>query len=585
MPQSNKVELKVVQKSAFPGKAHFSLGTAKVGSLVPLMVDELIANSTVDVKMAVAASLPPLAADTFMNVDFCVEAFFVPWRLIYGGFESFFCDKPENEVSFSEASGATITNTKALIPRLLVALPEGGNEELSDVGVLTRECTLFDYFGAFYDNQGLYGADGFVPVPIHLYVAYNLIWDQWYRNTLVQNSAFAKLAGWNNTLEPIGAPFVTLPYVSYNRAYPSIQLPIGYLSDLSATDLGVGSTSFTDFPLATFADGHPFWKLRQRNFGFDYFTNSWPSAQSGTAQTVTPDAQGRISISAIRGANSFQQWQEVGQFCPRLVEAVKARYGAHLSDSIAQRPICLGTGRYPVYSKSVDINATNEGNQNPMASQAGAQVARGYAQGTEHIVDTFIAQEPGFIFILGSLVPSVVYSTGVDRINTRYMYNPMGQRVEMADPMLQNTGNQPIYKDELLGKVPQIISGSATTRGVFGYTDRFADFMVKRSSVHGLMRLTNPNGSSNSLNMFAAQRGFMGQTEPTLGTDFLSIPTNYLDNVTAVRSQISEYGYWYQVGFNYRCSMPLAQYSIPSLQNPAYEHGETISVHRGGFRF
>lgn len=98
MPQSNKVQLKVVPKSSFPGKMHFNRGTAKVGSLVPLLIDELIPNTTVDIKQALNVSLPPLASDTFMSVDYCVEAFFVPMRLLYKGFESWFTQRPQKPI-------------------------------------------------------------------------------------------------------------------------------------------------------------------------------------------------------------------------------------------------------------------------------------------------------------------------------------------------------------------------------------------------------------------------------------------------------------------------------------------------------
>ena len=580
MPQSPKVDLKVVQKSAFPSKVHFNQGTAKVGSLVPVLVDELIPNTTVDIKMAVAASLPPLAADAFMNVDYCVEAFFVPMRLCYQGFESFFTQTKMNQVYGNASHVPQIDSSdRAVLPRLFVRVDVDPDEGFSDMSILKQPHNLFDYFSAFYDQESHYDEDTYLPINPMLYVAYNLIWDNWYRNTLVQKSAFASIAGWNNSLQPSECPFMTLPSSVYTATHGNI-----YLNALTLYRLNIGQTpsQFSYLWRGCFADGHPFFKLRQRNFGFDYFTNSWPSAQHGDSQSVTI-ADGKFSISALRGANSLQQWEEQGQFCPRLVEAVRARYGAHLSDSIAQRPICLGSGRYPIVSKSVDVTATNTGNVNPMAGSAGAQVARGYANGTEHLIDSFTAQEPGYLFILGSLVPSVTYSSGVDRLNSRYMLGSFaGQRVEMADPLLQNTGNQPIYRFELGG---DIVGDSS---GIFGYSDRFADFMVKRNSVHGLLRLTSSNYLSNSLNMFVAQRFFGGAGSGSSlmqSSAFLQIPTNYLDNVTAVRESVSTYGYWYECGFNYRCSMPLAQYSVPSLQNPAYEHGQTVTVHRGGFRF
>lgn len=256
MPQSNKVQLKVVQKSAFPGKAHFSSGTAKVGSLVPIMFDELIPNTTVDVKMAIAASLPPLATDTFMNVDYCVEAFFVPMRLCYSGLESFFTQNPDNEI-YANSDGVQVGKAQFVLPRVLVSLAEGGDGDISDGELFSQPHTLFDYFGYFLDSS-LSGLSGYIPInPLH-YVAYNLIWDNWYRNTLVQRSAFAKPAGWNPDLTPMSAPFVTLPYSSYNLTYGSISLSAGRLWDCDSAARQLGGTSLNSFPDCTFADGHPF---------------------------------------------------------------------------------------------------------------------------------------------------------------------------------------------------------------------------------------------------------------------------------------------------------------------------------------
>lgn len=587
MPQSNKVELKVVQKSAFPGKSHFNQGTAKVGSLVPILVDELIPNTTVDIKMAVAASLPPLAGDVFMNLDYCVEAFFVPMRQCYGGYEGFFTQVLENQFKDWSSSDVGIVQRRCAMPRLEIDCDEYSDSPVAevkniDLTILSQPHNLFDYFECAMTISNANDCVFINPLP---YVAYNLIWDSWYRNSLVQKSAFAKPYAFGSVLgDPSSRPFQCLPFVSCSESDATFSPVTGCMTDIEYEGYGASDSAYLN--AVCFADGHPFWHLRQRNFGFDYFTNAWPSPQNGAAQTVQADANGKITIAAIRGANSLQQFEETGLFVGRLVEGVHVRYGAHLSDAIAQRPICLGSGRYPVVSKSIDVTAANgSGNQNPFAGHAGAQVARGYANGVEHIIDNFTAQEPGYLMILGSLVPSVTYSSGVNRINTRYQFNVAGQRVELADPLLQNAGNQPIYRYELDGSM----SGQDESHpAIFGYTDRFADWMVKRSSVHGLLRERYYNGgvgTTGSLSMFVAQRMFAPGNGVSINDNFLTIPTSYLDNVTAVADNLSDYGYWYEVGFNYKCSMPLAQYSIPSLQNPAYEHGETITAHRGGFRF
>ena len=49
-------------------------------------------------------------------------------------------------------------------------------------------------------------------------------------------------------------------------------------------------------------------------------------------------------------------------------------------------------------------------------------------------------------------------------------------------------------------------------------------------------------------------------------------------------STVSTYGCWMDCYFDYKVAQPLAKYSLPSLQDPAYEHGRTITVHKGGSR-
>lgn len=559
MPQSNKVQLKVVPKSSFPGKMHFNRGTAKVGSLVPILIDELIPNTTVDIKQALNVTLPPLASDCFMSVDYCVEAFFVPMRLLYRGFESWFTQTKDKTYRGSDPDEHTpnYVDIESEIPRILIT----SDSSIFSDGYMEAPHNLFDYFSAFVVQAGTAGCY-LNPLP---FVAYSLVWDTWYRNTLVQQSAFANIP--RNGFDGIQVDDMDNPYFALlpQLSFPSTDRTITY------ANLGAGDDDTVN--AVKFADGVKFWELRQRNFGFDYFTNSWPLPQAGQAMTVATDANGKFTIASLRGANSLQQWEEKGLYCPRLIESCRVRYGAKLSDGVAQRPICLGSGRYNVYSRGVDVTAdnANTGLGNPFAKTAGAQLSQARAVGTEHIVDHFTAQEPGYLLILGSLVPKASYGSGINRLMTRYT-SAAGTRAEMADPDLQNSGNQPIYQRELTGRY----AGGNT---VFGYTDRFADFMTMRDEIHGLLR------DGQSLEAFALKRDFTGAVTVQQSSAFLQIPTDFMDGITATVGDLSNFGYWYEIGFNYKCSMPLQQYSIPSLQNPAYEHGNTITAHRGGFRF
>lgn len=83
-----KYPQRVRSRSGFD-KSHQNLITGKVGTLIPVLCDEVIDGTRVHLRSAVAAALPPLASDTFMRCNLHVEAFFVPTSGLYGGFKDF----------------------------------------------------------------------------------------------------------------------------------------------------------------------------------------------------------------------------------------------------------------------------------------------------------------------------------------------------------------------------------------------------------------------------------------------------------------------------------------------------------------
>lgn len=550
-----KIPIKVQKRSGFD-KSYFNLLTAKVGTIVPILVDEVIPNTTVNIRQAISLSMPPLASDAYMKVDLRCEAFFVPSRLLYGGFEKWFTDSRDNVVAIN----GQFREITPLIPVMRIMVDDDG---WTPVASRMFAGSLADYLGVrSLDSYGSAPTDNIVltlnPLP---FIAYHKIWDDWYRSPLIQRSIFSR---------PDGV------YPSSGNAYWPSMLPFVTLSDYSASNYIING-GYVEYPGdCSFPDGKTLFDLRQRNFGFDYFTNAWPSPQLGDEASVGVDGDGEFTISQLRAANAIQLFRERNNIAgSKMVDVVKARYGADLSDGVAQRSLFLGSCVYDVYSKTVDVTANNDNNFVPEGARfiygAGGQVGRAYANGNDIIIDNFTAKEPGYIFIMASLVPRATYGSGLSRMLTRYVSGP-GSIGDMANPILQPVGNQPIYSYELNGLVQD-------DTAVFGYTDRFADWMIKSDEVHGLFANGNP------LNYMAPQRSFNRPSDgPFIGSSFLEIPTTYLDGVTTVDSAISDFGYWLQVSFDYKSIMPLAQYSIPSLQDPASEHGETLMVHRGGFR-
>lgn len=550
-----KVPVNVPKLSGFD-KSHQNLLTTKCGTITPILIDELIPGSKVRLKLALSASLPPLASDTFMRCSVKCEAFFVPFRLLAGSFESWFTDTDKKFAPYKYGTdNISPTAHKGFLPVI------GGLSATADSSAISAIFSaggLFDYLGLRSGAPGFLTGTGFMLSAMPA-LAYHRVYHDWYRNTLVQNEVFLPpTQGSNAGTSPYS-------YMSYAGMAPysffSQQQPNYILSSTAALQL---------------ADGKFLYELRQRNFGLDYFTTGTPSPQQGPAMTVgfgtDPNGDGdssHFSIAALRAANSLQQFKERNLLAGQLfVEQCRARYGVSPSDGVAQRSLYLGSAEYEVYTKGVYQNSQdNQSSTNNPFTSVAAQYGSAKAVGNGTLVESFEAKEPGYLLVNATLVPRVTYASGIHRRLTNYVGT--GSISDLANPILQNVGPQPIYQYELNG---------APSSGVFGYTDRYASFKTMEDELHGLLR------DGQSLQSFALQRGFASASTPQINSAFLEIPTTYLDQVSAVSGEVSQYGCWMDCYFDYKVAQPLAKYSLPSLQDPAYEHGRTIVVHKGGNR-
>ena len=535
----DKVPIKVQKKSGFD-KSFQNLFTSKVGTITPILTDELMPNTTVNLKAAITAALPPLASDTFMRVKLKYAAFFVPSRIIMPGYEQWLCGD-------TNRSSYTANSTTIRQPVINMTLNSASPGSLADY--LGVKINLTDA-----DNTSF--AVNAMP-----FLAYHRMYNDWFRNSLIQ--------------KPIYYDTVLTATTSYKASNSDKVVPCSYNNDAFNYRLEATATTSGAAHSILFADGVSLLSLRQANFGSDLYTSCTPQAQNGDAQSVsfTTPAEGEDSsftISALRAANSLQQFLERNNIAGnRLVDYVKAQYGANLSDAIAQRPVLLGSGSFDVFSKGIYQTGSQSiepasNTQNPFQS-VGAKYGSAYADGNDMLVKSFTTAEPGYLMVLAWLSPKVTYASGVDPMLRRYLQP--GSQSDLANPILQNVGQEPIYVSQLNGKV-------ANSRLVFGYNDRYANWKDKVDEVHGLLR------DGGSLQSFALQRSF--DSAVTLSDKFLQIPIDYLDQVAAVDNTISDFGYWCDTYFDYKVSMPLARYSVPSLQDPAYEHGEDIIVDRAG---
>lgn len=523
-----KVPVNVPGLSSFD-KSCKNILTAKVGTIVPLLCKTVIPNSRGSLKLAISAALPPLASDTFMRCNLKVEAFFVPMRLLYGGFEAWLTGKK----LYVYNSG---TEAVPEIPRIKIDYATWANN-LPYLG----PGSLADYLDARVDTN-------FAPVSgssagylnAFKFLCYHRVYDDWYRNAKVQQPVFTQPMDYNYSLDnPLGS----MPYL----AFPSLR------------DLGL---------YYVFHDGSALGDLRQRNWDDDYFSIATTSPQVGAAQSIDASS-GSFTIAALRAGNSIQQFSERSNLAsPRMQDYVKAHYGASLATGVAQRAVLLGSASYPVYSKGVEGTTTSTATNNPFTS-VGARYGNAYAAGTDFVCN-FEANEPGYLLVNATLVPEACFSSGIDK--EMRMFTAAGSQVDLPDPLLENVGNEPIYTTELSGEYGPGLGM------VFGYVPRNTRHKCGINSVHGLLR----NGQS--LASFAAQRSFFGGGAFTMSDAFLKIPTTALDNITAVTAALSNYGVWIDSYIDLKVSEPLVESAMPSLQDPAYEHGKTEWIQVNGSR-
>lgn len=567
----SKVPVEIPNRSGHD-LSHSNMLTHPVGTLVPILVDPLLPNDTVSLGAVASVQLPPMATDFMGRVRYKIEAFFVPYRILWGGWQQWFT----NFGGQSNGSSGFAAPSLPSIKFKLSSFDDNSSTAADLYNAAFGPGSLADYLG--------YKCPAYTPSVTQLdfkmvnvintitfknifpFLAYHKIYNDWYRNSLIQREVFTPNLNTSSSGVP-GRGISTVPYNTYCADAASNDFVFPTLLDFATKPGDTGTVSGPN-PFM-FADSGRLGNLRQRNFSKDYFTNATSLPQSGQPVSLsfsTESDSGSFTIAGLRAANSLQQFKERMNIAGgRYADQIKAQYGIYPADAVTDRAIYLGSMSFDVYNKRVyqsqNDTDTSPDTNNPFGS-TGSSYASPQGFGSGSLVGKFTASEHGLLFVIGSLVPDAVYSTG----SRRYLNDVDADLV--APPILQNVGDQPVMQTEVVNFAPAATYGT-DINGVFGYTQRFSQFKFMLDEVHGLLR----DGSS--LDSFSLQRGFI--TPTTVNTSFLQIPTTYLDQVSAVDStKTSQYGCWCDFGFNYRKVSTLAAYSIPTLGDLKNTHTEVV---------
>lgn len=533
----NSLPVDIPNRSGYD-MSYENLLTMLTGKLVPVFCEEVIPNETYNVGHLTQVTLPPMATNFYGRVDFRLEAFFVPMRLLWQGWQNFFTMPVNNPFS-----------SPVIRPLTVPSVTTGDCSS-----ALFKRGSLSDYLGMKVSMTACPRGGLYIP-NILPFVAYHKIWDDWYRNKQIQQRLFVNVTTRAVTVPP------TFPNISELPWYPG---QVDYNVEASGDSQ---LASVAEFPQFLFKDGVNLFELRSRNWAKDYFTTAalYPQASGDiVGSSVEFDVagnKGEISIPALRNANVLQRWLDRNNIAgEEYADQIKAHFGVLPSDAIMNRALFLGSDIFGVYNRSVyqqggDVQQDNT--RNPFIGNVGSSgaSAQGFKDG--NLISNFCTTEHGYIMILASIVPHAYYGTGTRR------YLSHSQRGDFAVPLLQGLGEQPIYDWELTG-----LLGSRAEWNIFGYQQQYSEYKYHDDEIHGLL------ADGENLSAFALQRGFV--VPPDLGSEFLQIPSDYMDQVQAVDTSTSGFNAWVDMYFNFRKVSPLSEYVIPTLGDLRNTHKESI---------